>query len=370
MSVADERVLIVDGGAPMWRKIARTLGSVGYDCVEVGTVEEARAALKASRFDLVVCALTSRGEAGMDLVDEVEAAEGETVVLIVSDDDDPEVAHQAALRGADGYLPRPFTVNALLINVDYALRGGRRRQAAADAELAEERRRVEEVRSAILRLEDEASSADRQAAELLRPLSEAVGRRDLETGAHIRRVGEFSALLAEASGLWRDDVEAIRLAAPMHDVGKVAIPDSVLLKPGRLDPVERRLVERHAEIGHDILCGSSSQLLELAAEIALTHHEKFDGGGYPQGLHGARIPIAGRIVAVADVFDALTSDRPYRPAMTTADAVEIMVAERGTHFDPNLLDLFLSRMDDVQAIARQYADNVAPNGGKSAVCAS
>ena len=185
-----------------------------------------------------------------------------------------------------------------------------------------------------------------------------MGRRDLETGAHIRRIGEFSAFLADAHGLSPEDVEAIRLAAPMHDVGKVAIPDSVLLKPGKLDPDERELVERHAEIGHDILAGSTAQLLDLAAEIALIHHEKVDGSGYPNGLQGDDIPIAGRIVAVADVYDALTSDRPYRPALSVDEAVRIMVAGRGTHFDAELLDLFLDRLDAVHALAEECADAV------------
>jgi HD-GYP domain-containing protein (c-di-GMP phosphodiesterase class II) len=142
----------------------------------------------------------------------------------------------------------------------------------------------------------------------------------------------------------------------MHDVGKVAIPDSILLKNGSLDPGERVLVERHSPIGFDILSGSTSPLLELAAEIALTHHEKVDGSGYPKGLKGEEIPIAGRIVAVADVYDALTSDRPYRPAIPAAEAVQMMVAERGTHFDVNLLDLFLERLDDVTAVQRKFAD--------------
>jgi putative two-component system response regulator len=247
-------------------------------------------------------------------------------------------------------------MNELLINVDSALHHHGWHGGSEDGASAEEQR-VAEVRGALIRLDTEAHLSNHQAVELLWPLSEAVGRRDLETGGHIRRIGESSALLAEECGLSEADVEGIRLAAPMHDVGKVAVPDSVLLKPGPLDEHERELVERHAEIGHDILARSTSRVLKLAAEIALTHHERIDGTGYPRGLSGEDVPIAGRIVAVADVYDALTNDRPYRGALSSDQAVEIMRAERGTHFDPGLLDLFLERLGDVQRIGRTFADH-------------
>jgi putative two-component system response regulator len=355
--VAGERILIVDDQAAMRRTIVRMLSSQSYDLAEAESVAAARAALKSDDFDLVLCDVNMGGESGLTLVAELEAAVGETAVLMVTGIDDPEVAHKAALLGSSGWLVKPFTINELLINVDGALQEARRRGDTGEAERERERQRISEVQGAIEPLEEEARAADRQAAELLRPLSEAVGRRDLETGAHIARIGESSALLAEASGMQEEQVEAIRLAAPMHDIGKVAIPDAVLLKPGPLNDHERELVERHAQIGHDILSGSESPLLQLAAEIALTHQEKVDGSGYPRGLEGEEIPIPGRIVAVADVFDALTSDRPYRDALSVEDAVEIMVEGRGSHFDQELLDLFLGRLDDVRALASGYSDS-------------
>ena len=350
-----EKILIVDDEAPMRRTIARMLASADYQSAEAASVQEAREAMARDKFDLVVCDLRMPGEDGLMLVEEIQAAEGETAVLLATAVDSLQVAHTATLFGANGYLVKPFTVNELLINVDHALHESSRREESAEAG-REQGRRVAEVRTAMMRLEQAAGASDRQAAELLGPLSEAVGRRDLETGAHIRRIGESSALLAAANGMSRDQVEAIRLAAPAHDVGKVAIPDSVLLKRGKLDPDERALAERHAQIGHDIFAGSSSLLLGLAAEIALTHHEKFDGSGYPNGLEGDDIPIAGRIVAVTDVYDAITSNRPYRPPMSADEALQVMVAGRGTHFDPTLLGLFLDRLDTVQAMAREYAD--------------
>ena len=178
-------------------------------------------------------------------------------------------------------------------------------------------------------------------AETVRRLSMAVEFRDEDTGAHIERIGRFSTLLAEQVGMEPDFCVTLSHAAPLHDVGKVAIPDAILLKPDKLTAEERAIVETHAEEGHRLLRGSSSSILDLAATIALSHHEKWDGSGYPRGVVGETIPIEGRIVAVADVFDALTSDRVYRKAFSVDEAVEIMLEQRGRHFDPVLLDAFM-----------------------------
>ncbi len=164
--------------------------------------------------------------------------------------------------------------------------------------------------------------------------------RDQDTGAHIGRISSFAARIARRAGLHAERCELIERASPLHDVGMVAIP-SVLLKPGALTPAERAVIETHAEIGHRLLDGSDSPVLQTAAIIALTHHERYDGSGYPHRLAGERIPVEGRIVAIADVFDALTSDRVYRPAITVDQAVAILRDGRGTHFDPVLLDHFL-----------------------------
>jgi methanogenic corrinoid protein MtbC1 len=189
-------------------------------------------------------------------------------------------------------------------------------------------------------------------AETVRRLSMAVEFRDEDTGAHIERIGRFSTLLAEQIGMDPDFCERISHAAPLHDVGKVAIPDSILLKPGPLTPQERAIVETHAEEGYRLVRGSSSAILEMAATIALSHQEKWDGTGYPRGLSGESIPIEGRIVALADVFDALTSDRVYRKAFPVEEAVKIMNEQRARHFDPVLLDAFMEVLARTNADAR------------------
>ena len=190
-------------------------------------------------------------------------------------------------------------------------------------------------------------------AETVQRLSMAVEFRDEDTGSHIERIGRFSVLLAEHIGMDAKFCERLKHAAPLHDVGKVAIPDAILLKPGPLTPQERAIVETHAEEGHRLVRGSSSSILDMAATIALSHQEKWDGSGYPRGLKGESIPIEGRIVAVADVFDALTSDRVYRKAFTVEDAVQMMREQRGRHFDPVLLDAFMEVLGRTGPDARE-----------------
>jgi HD-GYP domain-containing protein (c-di-GMP phosphodiesterase class II)/methanogenic corrinoid protein MtbC1 len=189
--------------------------------------------------------------------------------------------------------------------------------------------------------------------ETVRRLSMAVEFRDEDTGAHVERIGRLSTLLAEQIGMDQEFCQHLSHAAPLHDVGKVAIPDAILLKPGPLTPEERAIIETHAEEGHRLLRGSSSSILELATTIALSHQEKWDGTGYPRGLAGEAIPIEGRIVAIADVFDALTSDRVYRKAFPVEEAVQMMREQRGRHFDPVLLDAFMEVLENSGPDARE-----------------
>jgi methanogenic corrinoid protein MtbC1 len=189
--------------------------------------------------------------------------------------------------------------------------------------------------------------------ETVRRLSMAVEFRDEDTGAHIERIGRLSTLLAEQIGMDPEFCERLSHAAPLHDVGKVAIPDAILLKPGPLTAEERAIIETHAEEGHRLLRGSSSSILELATSIALSHQEKWDGTGYPRGLRGEAIPIEGRIVAIADVFDALTSDRVYRKAFSVDEAIQMMREQRGLHFDPVLLDAFMEVLESSGPDARE-----------------
>lgn len=192
--------------------------------------------------------------------------------------------------------------------------------------------------------------------EMLQRLARVIEFRDFETGAHVERMAEYCALIARSLGWSEEDVERLRVAAPMHDVGKVAVPDDILLKPGPLTLDERKVMERHTTVGHEMLSGSSSAEIELGAAIALTHHEHFDGRGYPHGLSGSDIPLAGRIVAVADVFDALTTDRVYRPAMSVGDALEILHEGRARQFDPKVLEAFDAALDEILSVKSRHQE--------------
>jgi putative two-component system response regulator len=222
-------------------------------------------------------------------------------------------------------------------------------------------RNLVRLATAVRRLDDQASwlagevetavrTLREREAEIIFRLSLAVEYRDNDTGDHTWRVARYSQIMAEALGLDVDLCRRVYLAAPLHDVGKVAIPDGVLLKPGRLDEEEFALIRTHAAIGKRILGGSNCELIGLAAEIAESHHERWDGGGYPNGLSGEAIPLAARIVAVADVFDALTTERPYKAAMPLAEARACIAAESGRHFDPACVTAFLSRWEDIVAV--------------------
>lgn len=187
-------------------------------------------------------------------------------------------------------------------------------------------------------------------------LGMAAEYKDNETGLHVIRMSHFSRIIALAAGFSEEEADEILHAAPMHDVGKIGIPDAILQKPGKLDAQEWDVMRQHPEIGAQIIGDHEASLLQMARRIALSHHEKWDGSGYPEGLVGDAIPIEGRIVAIADVFDALTSVRPYKEAWPVEKAVDLIRRERGKHFDPQLVDCFLESLDAIVEIKERWAE--------------
>jgi response regulator RpfG family c-di-GMP phosphodiesterase len=273
--------------------------------------------------------------------------------------------HVLGALGAFDRLPRGWSPRDLDILRDLA------RSAMSEIELATASREDAGRRAALERLVHERTASLEMATlqvkqseldlrasheQTISRLSRAIEARNRETGWHVERMSRYAGLIAHRVGLDAERCELIRIAAPLHDIGKIAVPDSVLLKPGRLTREERAVMETHAELGHQMLCGSDERLLELAAEIAWTHHERVDGEGYPRGLRGDDVPIEGQIAAVADVFDALISDRIYRQAFGFDEAVEVLRLGRGTHFEPVVVDAFLDALDDVAAIQNRFAD--------------
>jgi two-component system response regulator RpfG len=202
---------------------------------------------------------------------------------------------------------------------------------------------------------------EREKETLLR-LARAGEFRDEETGFHLIRMSRYSRLIASAIGLERDEAETVELAAPLHDIGKIGIPDHILLKPERLDDAEWKVMRRHPVIGHEILKGSASKYVRMGALIALGHHEKYDGSGYPNGLVGDHIPLCARIVAVADVYDALTSPRPYKKAWASEKAYEYLNAQRGRHFDPGLVEAFTGVQREIHEVQNEWRDPMGAPG--------
>lgn len=266
-------------------------------------------------------------------------------IVMVTADTESGVRNKALDLGAYDFLNKPVDKIELLARVRnlLALRDSQRALSQRAAWLAVEvKKATEEIRA--------------REHEMVLRLSKAAEHRDPETGSHLIRMANYSQLIARELGLPVEEQELILEAAPMHDIGKVATPDAILLKPGKLDDTEFFIMKQHATKGYDVLCGSECLLLSTAAVIALTHHEKFDGSGYPTGLKGRDIPLYGRIIAVADVFDALTSPRPYKRAWTLDDACSFLRDNSGSHFDPQCVDAFFNAWEDVLKIYTIHQD--------------
>jgi putative two-component system response regulator len=301
--------------------------------------------------DLVVVDYMMPEMDGLQFISRLRAVAGraEVPILMITANDDKDVRYEALQIGATDFLTKPVDRIEFSARVRNMLALGASRKKLADkaAWLAEE---VDKATKAVHAREQE----------LLFRMSRAAEFRDPETGAHIQRMSHYSYLIAGRLGLPVEDQQLVLQAAPMHDVGKIGIPDYILLKPGALTPEEFGVMKTHAALGLELLKGSDSTILQAAATIAISHHEKYDGSGYPYGAAGDAIPLFGRIVAVADVFDALTSERPYKKAWPIDQAMAYLRDGAGKHFDPSCVEAFLACHDDVLSIHAQYQDAEVP----------
>jgi putative two-component system response regulator len=350
---APVRVLATDNRPEVLRLVERALGEE-YECELAASVAAAREKLAGPPFQLALCDVQMSEEGGLILLDEIARDHPETAIVMIAAVDKPEVAENAFRLCAQGYLVKPFWPGQLRVAAANALRhhqleaAERARQRAL---LGGDEEKAEALRHELVDLQRRAIEELRASQqEAVERLARGFEMHDPETGRHIGRMASIAVLLGVKLGLDRRQILLLRTAAPMHDIGKITTPDGVLRRRGKLTESERERMESHTKAGHEILSGSESDLLKMAAAIALTHHEWFDGSGYPQGLRGEEIPIAGRIVAVADVFDALLSNRPHRPGLSVEDATKQIVAERGTHFDPEVVDALLDNIDEALAL--------------------
>jgi putative two-component system response regulator len=328
LRLEDRRILFVDDTEHDISELRDAFVSSGFVNVEETTDRNAvEERVSADRPDLVVVAMGLPASGGLSVLEQLRPRiqeSGLPVVVLTRQEDERALALEAGARD----FASPLDPGEVVMRV--------RQQLELQAlGCADERSRRARERNGFAELE-----AAR--LEVVERLARAGEFRDDETGEHTRRVGATAERLALAAGIDRSITRSIGLAAPLHDIGKIAIPDAILLRRGRLAPEEIEVMQRHTTIGAQILDGSSSRLLNLARDIALSHHERWDGSGYPSGTAGREIPLAGRVVALADVFDALTHERPYKPAWDVARAVDEIAGQAGRQFDPSLVSAFLT----------------------------
>ncbi len=360
MKIRIKRILIVDDDPMALKMLCRHLESAGHQCVCAASGEEALALLSPS-IDLVLLDIMMPGMDGYSVCRVIRNSphHAETPVIFITALSSVADRIKAVEAGANDFITKPIDKTEVLIRTSslLQLKEYRDELARSKKELEETSRvRAEALTVAVDNLRDMQESARLAHLETIHCLSAAAEYRDKDTSQHILRMSRYCSLLARALGLPDQEVEIILHSSPMHDVGKIGIPDAILLKPKSLDDDEWKIMKEHSLIGHKILDGAMSELLIVGAQIALTHHERWDGAGYPRQLSGDQIPLYGRIAAVADVFDALTSARPYKEAFSNEKALDIIKAGRGTQFDPALVDLFLQHFDKVLEIQKLYAD--------------
>jgi len=348
MDIKSSKILVVDDEPVNLRLVEKILQNAGYQHLEL--VSDSRKVVDTylqQDPDLILLDLNMPNLDGYEVMQKLQALKQELLapIMVLTAQQAREYRIRALDLGARDFICKPFDQIELLARVRNLLQAHRFEQSLHARKDELERLVQERTRE----LHD-------TRLQIVRKLGRAAEFRDNETGNHIIRMSKIAALLAQTSGMNEYECDLLLNAAPMHDIGKIGIPDKILLKNGKFEPEEWEVMKTHTQIGADILAGDDSEVLKMARSIALTHHEKWDGTGYPNGLAGAAIPLVGRITAIADVFDALTSERPYKHAWPVFQAIEYIKVNAGTHFDPDLTAKFLDLMPQVQQILDEYSD--------------
>lgn len=347
MNTETPLILLVDDNQLNLQVLGTLLMEENYEVSIAENGKEAILEVETNRPDLILMDVMMPVMDGFEAVEKLKADDNTKNIPVIfvtamSEDADEEKGFRI---GAADYITKPVRgpIVKARVKLHLALNNQKRlleqQVSERTRELHEANRELEETRH-----------------EIIRRLGRAAEYKDNETGNHIVRMSKVSRIIAEGLGLKDTESELILNASPMHDIGKIGIPDSVLLKSGKLDSDEWEIMKTHVGQGVEILEGHDSSLLKAAVKIALTHHEKWNGSGYPNRLKGEDIPICGRICAIADVFDALTSIRPYKEAWPVEKAVELLKSERGLHFQPELVDIFLSKLPEILEISAMFTD--------------
>ncbi|HMA67870.1 MAG TPA: HD domain-containing phosphohydrolase [Desulfosalsimonadaceae bacterium] len=348
-------VLIVDDEPPIREMMELLFTRAGYQCLTADNGETALEVLKQTPIDVAITDINMPGINGVDLLKQARQISQADFIVITGYVEDFSYETLIA-EGASDFIYKPISNKEILLRFKRVLR---------ERLLLQERERInrelensnlqlskyaEDLNSALRNLKTTHDELQSAYLDTINRLARAAEYKDEDTGDHIMRMSQFCAFIAEHYGLDDRQIQNIRYASPMHDIGKIGIPDRILLKPDRLTREEFETIKTHTTIGASILTSSRAEVLQTAHDIALTHHEKWDGSGYPRGLKQKEIPIAGRIVAIMDVFDALTSNRPYKRPYPVEIARDIIKKERGISFDPDIVDIFLDQLDNLVAI--------------------
>ncbi len=344
------QVLILDDQSTGRAILAQIIMQVSDNIVvsDFGDPLKALKWLEHNEVDLIITDYRMPGMNGLEFIRNVRQQENcqNIPIMMITVVSEKEVRYEALEAGATAFLTRPIDQiecrtscrNLLQLHQQHLIIQDRANWLARKVDIATQQI-VERERETLLRL------------------AKAGEYRDEGTGNHVLRMAKYSRIIAEELGCFTDEeCQDLEYAAPMHDIGKIGIPDRVLLKPGKLDPDEWEIMQRHSTIGHSILSNSSSKYMQIGAIIALNHHERFDGKGYPNGLKNTEIPLIARIVTVADVFDALVTTRPYKAAWSTEEALDYIKQQSGSHMDPQCVDAFFARIDDIKKIQFEYSD--------------
>jgi len=335
------RLLIVDDEPLIRAILLESLGLEGYECREAGGGEEALHILEEQQFDALISDLRMPGMSGLELLEAARPKYPRLTFLIATGVDSVRVGVEAMKKGAADYLLKPFQLEMVALAIERALEKKR-----LELEVEAYRDRLEEmVKQRTMQLQAALSRVEQTYDETLQALGAALDLRDSETEGHSRRVSLYCLEVAKLFDCSADELLQIVRGSYLHDIGKIGVPDAILLKPGKLTPSEATVMRTHVRIGADLV--SRIPFLAPAAEIVLTHHESYDGRGYPQGLKGTQIPLGARIFVVVDALDAMTSDRPYRRALPMSTAREEIARESGHQFDPEVVEAFFAIPEEV-----------------------
>jgi putative two-component system response regulator len=345
-------ILIVDDEPSICTVICDYLRLQGYNCASANAVDPALQILQTAYVDCILSDIKMPGKTGLDLLREVRTYWPEMAVILFTGNAEINTAVASMQEGAYDFILKPIQLKQVIHSITNALEKKRLK-----SEIRSYQKNLEKlVLERTSQIKDAMKALETSHLDTINRLCQAAEYRDDETGYHVLRISKYCEILAQGMGIGEEETWLLSKASPLHDIGKIGIPDSILLKPGKLTAEEFEVMKKHAEIGGEILKNANSRVLQVAETVAISHHEKWDGSGYPRGLKQEDIPLMGRITAVADVFDALTMKRCYKPPFSLEQSVGIITEGKGKHFDPRIVEVFHANLDQFVQVQKAYSE--------------